>query len=172
MSRIILVTGGGRSGKSAFAESLLEGASGKVYIATAPCVDGEMRERIRAHRERRDGGGWHTIEEETDLVGALAHAAADGGQAVLIDCLTLWLNNMLYHKSPPPCDDTISNLIAAAQAFQGTVVMVLNEVGLGGVSENALTRRFCDLSGRCGQLVAAAADEVYFVVCGLPMRVK
>ena len=172
MNRIVLVTGGVRSGKSAFAESLLEGAAGKVYIATAPCLDEEMSERIRVHRERRDDNGWQTIEEERDLSGALAQAAVNGGQAVLIDCLTLWLNNILYHNSPPPSDSVISEFIESARAFPGTVVMVLNEVGLGGVSENALARRFCDLSGRCGQLIAAAADEVYFVVCGLPMRMK
>ena len=179
-NRLILVTGGARSGKSAFAEQLLtERAGNKAYLATAPVCDAEMAARVARHRERRAAGNWRTYEEECELERALAAAAADGADGLLLDCLTLWLNNLFFaaERAGRELDESgvaarCAELIPTLKRFPGTVVAVLNEVGSGLVPESALSRRFRDASGRCGQLVAAAADEVYWVVCGIPQRIK
>ena len=174
-NEIILVTGGMRSGKSRFAEQLLADRERKVYIATAEVLDDEMRARVAAHRARR-GDGWQTVETATDLAGALKQAAAieDGG--VLIDCLTMWLNNLFMANGGDLDDETaekeFGKLMDAAGKFHGTVVMVLNQVGDGIVPVNRMARRFCDVSGKCGQFAASYADRVYLVTCGIPMRLK
>lgn len=176
--RLVLVLGGCRSGKSAFAlRHAAELGSGGMFIATCPVLDDEMRERIRRHREERRGLDWDTVEEETDLAGALARCRPDG--VVLIDCLTLWVNNVMHHgdvAGKPPGEDDLAALSLrmadAALARRGTTVAVANEVGLGVVPDNPLARRFRDLAGRVNQTVAARADEVYFMVAGLPTRIK
>jgi adenosylcobinamide kinase/adenosylcobinamide-phosphate guanylyltransferase len=178
MSKIVLVTGGCRSGKSRFAQQMAE-ATGlqRLYIATAPVLDAEMEERITRHRQERAQRNWSTGEEALDLVRAFgAHAGFD---AVLCDCLTLWVNNLLYQaeqKRDTLGEDAMERLaqevVDAARHYPGTVIFVTNEVGLGIVPADALSRRFRDLAGRCNQVMAAAADEVYFVVSGLPLKIK
>ena len=176
MAHLILVTGGARSGKSSFAESLTDPFAGKrTYIATAPLLDEEMVQRVARHKELRAGKGWQTLEEEVDLCGALKKAQENGAQAILVDCLTLWINNLLYHDATL-CESRMAQItkefLAAADSFPGTLITVLNEVGMGLVPETALSRTFRDCSGRCGQLMAAHAQEVYLCVCSIPMQIK
>lgn len=174
MNKIILVTGGTRSGKSVFAEKCTEPAAGnRAYIATAHITDEEMARRVKAHQARRAGNGWMNIEEEYDLAAALGHAR--NKEAVLIDCLSVWINNLMFRDPAFSEDDMVrktERLIDALKAFPGTAVLVLNEVGQGIVPANELARRFRDCSGRCGQMIAAAADEVWYCVCGIPMKIK
>jgi adenosylcobinamide kinase/adenosylcobinamide-phosphate guanylyltransferase len=178
MSKIALVTGGCRSGKSRFAQQLAE-ATGlqRLYIATAPVLDVEMGERIIRHRQERGQRNWSTCEETLDLVRAFG--AHTGFDTVLCDCLTLWVNNLLYQseqKRNMLGEDDMARLaqevIDAARQYPGTVIFVTNEVGLGIVPADALSRRFRDMAGRCNQVMSAAADEVYFVVSGIPMKIK
>ncbi|HEY0524405.1 MAG TPA: bifunctional adenosylcobinamide kinase/adenosylcobinamide-phosphate guanylyltransferase [Stellaceae bacterium] len=171
---LTLVLGGARSGKSRHAESLVE-ASGlaRAYIATAQALDAEMAERIRHHRERRAGAGWTTIEAPLDLSGALATAARPG-RAVLVDCLTLWLTNVLL-RAEDGGGGVAAEIAALADRLprlEGPVVLVANEVGLGIVPDNALARAFRDHAGRLNQAVAAAAQRVVFVAAGLPLVLK
>ena len=166
-SRIILVTGGARSGKSALAERLAgQFDMPRIYIATATAGDKEMRERIARHREIR-GSGWRTVEESLDLAGALRRT--DGQGVRLVDCLTLWLSNSIRD------DDFAAEtgpLCATLAAQKSPVVLVTNELGLGIVPENALARRFRDAHGLMNQAVAATADQVWMSVSGLPLRLK
>jgi adenosylcobinamide kinase/adenosylcobinamide-phosphate guanylyltransferase len=165
---IILITGGARSGKSVRAEARATAFAGKpVYIATAEALDTEMRERIAKHRARR-GNEW--IEHETPLELVSAIQATDGGGARLVDCLTLWLSNLMHAERDWP-KETI-RLAETLRAQKSPVVLVSNEVGLGIVPDNALARQFRDAAGIMNQMIATAADEVEFVVAGLPMRVK
>jgi adenosylcobinamide kinase / adenosylcobinamide-phosphate guanylyltransferase len=165
---IILITGGARSGKSVRAETRAKAFAGKpVYIATAEALDGEMRERIAEHRARR-GGEW--IEHETPLELIPALSATDGGGARLIDCLTLWLSNLMHAERDWSKETT--QLAGMLHVQKSPVVLVSNEVGLGIVPDNALARRFRDAAGIMNQMIAQAADEVEFVVAGLPVRVK
>jgi len=165
---IILITGGARSGKSVRAETRALGFPGRpVYIATAEALDAEMRERIARHRARR-GADWLEREVPIDLVNALSET--DGGGARLVDCLTLWLSNLLHAgrdwaKEAQTLADALSHQKSA-------VVLVTNEVGLGIVPDNALARQFRDAAGILNQMIARVAHEVEFVVAGLPMRVK
>ena len=158
-----LVLGGARSGKSRHAESLFD-AVPRTYIATAQAFDEEMRARIATHRADRASAGWITVEEPLDLPAALGRAASP----VLVDCLTLWISNLLLADRPIPTAD----LEAVLAARTDRTVLVSNEVGLGIVPDNALARRFRDEAGRLHQRLAARADTVTFVVAGLPMRVK
>ncbi len=175
-NKIILVTGGVRSGKSRFAEELVLAADGPhFYIASAPVLDEEMARRVRRHRERRDTQSWTTIEEEIDLPGAIRLAAAGEAGAVLIDCLTLWINNLLYENSDlreEQMAHKTRELITALRVGPPVCVLVINEVGLGIIPDSPLSRRFVDLSGRCSQIIAAEADEVYFSVAGIAQRIK
>lgn len=165
---IIFVTGGARSGKSRLAEARARGFGGvPVYIATAEALDEEMAARIARHRAER-GPGWITREAPLDLPAALA--ATEGQGARLIDCLTLWLSNLLHHGHDWEAE--AERLTAALAAARSPVVLVSNEVGLGIVPENALARRFRDAAGIVNQKVAAVADEVILAVAGLPLRVK
>lgn len=160
---ISVVTGGARSGKSALAERLaLRHGRPRIYIATAEAFDEEMSARIRLHRERR-GEGWTTLEAPRDLAGALR--ATDGQGVRLVDCLTLWLSNCLGSADVP-------ELVAVLRGQRDPVVLVTNELGLGIVPDNALARRFRDEHGWMNQAVAEAAHEVWFAVCGQPLRVK
>jgi len=178
MARLILVTGGARSGKSDFALQLAQSLPGpRCFIATCPVVDSEMEERIVRHREERVGTEWQTVEEQTDI-GAVLRAHQDD-PVCLIDCLTLWVNNLLYlrEQSGKTFTDTEMRqhcdlLSEAVASHQGVVICVTNEVGMGIVPDNAAARVYRDLVGRCNRMLAAAATEVYLVSCGIPVRLK
>lgn len=168
-ARVTLVLGGARSGKSGHAEALVRALPQPwIYLATAEPGDGEMAERIRRHQADR-GPGWTTVEEPLDLPGAL-RTHAGPGRAVLVDCLTLWLSNLMFAERD--IDAATAGLLDALADTAGTVVLVSNEVGQGIVPDNALARAFRDHAGRMHQRVAAAADRVLFVVAGLPMTLK
>ena len=165
---IVLITGGARSGKSRRAESRAHACPGRpVYIATAEALDAEMEERIARHRARR-GNDWIEREVPLDLVQALTDT--DGGGARLVDCLTLWLSNLLHAGRNWSEEGAL--LTAALGRQRSPVILVTNEVGLGIVPDNALARSFRDAAGLLNQNVAAVADEVELVVAGLPMKVK
>tara|TARA_R110002126_G_scaffold201487_1_gene349102 strand:- start:17464 stop:17988 length:525 start_codon:yes stop_codon:yes gene_type:complete len=164
-----LVLGGARSGKSAFAERLIEDADLRpVYIATGRAFDGEMKERIRHHQDRR-GGAWKTVEAPLELIEALA-SEAGSDCALLVDCLTLWLTNLMMDDRD--IDAESRALVRHLKESEGTVVLVSNEVGMGIVPENRMAREFRDYAGRLHQMIAASADEVYLVAAGLPLRMK
>lgn len=164
---VSLVLGGVRSGKSRYAEGLIRCRPQPwTYIATAEGLDDEMRARIARHRADR-GAGWTTIEEPLALPDALkAHA----GAAVLVDCLTLWLTNLMI--AGRCAESAVDDLVSALAAVRGTVVLVSNEVGLGIVPDNELARAFRDEAGRMHQRVASVADRVVLMVAGLPLTVK
>ncbi|HLZ66648.1 MAG TPA: bifunctional adenosylcobinamide kinase/adenosylcobinamide-phosphate guanylyltransferase [Aliidongia sp.] len=169
LPRTTLVLGGARSGKSAFAERLIRDvATEATYLATAEAGDGEMAQRIARHQAAR-GPGWHTLEEPLDLVATLRRAGRPD-RPILVDCLTLWLSNLM-HAGRDIAAETAA-LAAAFGELAGPVVLVSNEVGQGIVPDNALARAFRDHAGRLHQAVAAAADQVVFVVAGLPMVLK
>ena len=170
MSKVILITGGQRSGKSDYAEQMaLSLSENPVYMATARVWDEEFLERVKRHQERR-GPQWTNIEEpmylsEHDLQ----------GRVVMVDCITLWLTNF-YFLQP---DNDIDNALADAKAEfdrlilqDATFIFVTNEIGCGGVSENAAQRRFTDLQGWMNQYVAERADEVVLMVSGIPVKIK
>ena len=169
LPRLTLVLGGARSGKSQFAERLVESQAGAcIYVATAEARDTEMAQRIADHRARR-GDRWRTVEAPLDLIAALRdNAAAD--RAVLVDCLTLWLANLI--DAGRDVDAETAALTEALPALAGPVVMVANEVGLGIVPDNALARAFRDAAGRLNQAIAAAAQSVVFIAAGLPLHLK
>ena len=164
---LTLVLGGARSGKSRQAEALVTSLPAPwIYIATAEAHDAEMAERIAAHRATR-APGWRTVEAPLDLAAALAGA---GARPVLVDCLTLWLTNLLLagHDIAAAQD----GLLTALARREAPTVLVGNEVGLGIVPDNALARAFRDAAGRLHQVLAARADRVLFMVAGLAMTVK
>ena len=164
---LALVLGGARSGKSRFAEGLLaRHAPPWLYVATAEAGDAEMVTRIAAHKARR-GTDWMTREAPRDLAGALAEP---GDRPVLVDCLTLWLSNLMLADAA--VDAEIVRLEQALEQARAPVVLVANEVGSGIVPDNALARRFRDLQGQLNQRLAARADRVVLVVAGLPLFVK
>ena len=173
MRRIILITGGERSGKSTYAEKLaLSLSPTPVYIATAHPWDEEFRERIRRHQERR-GPQWTNIEEERELS---RHRLE--GRVVLVDCLTLWATNFFFSgkdEELPDVDQVLSELKAEFDRFtcqQATFILVTNEIGMGGVSANAIQRRFTDLMGWLNQYAAQQADEVVLMVSGIGVTIK
>jgi adenosylcobinamide kinase/adenosylcobinamide-phosphate guanylyltransferase len=164
-----LVLGGARSGKSAFAEKLI-GDSGlaRIYLATATAGDDEMSARIRQHKSRR-GDGWTTIEEPLALVDALTRESAHG-RAVLVDCLTLWLSNLMFAGRDPEIEARrLTRFLGVARY---PIVFVSNEVGMGLVPETPLGRDFRDAQGRLNQIVAAAVPQVAFIAAGLPLWLK
>ena len=169
--RNILVLGGARSGKSAYALELATSSSkDKLFIATAEALDGEMRARIEKHKADR-GSAWTTVEEPTDIIEVIAkNKEAD---LILIDCVTLWLTNLM-EKGLTYADilKEVSWLSSAIKETAGTVIIVSNEVGQSIVSENPLGRKFTDLSGRANQMLAEAVDEVYFITAGLATKLK
>lgn len=179
MAKIILITGGARSGKSSYALELAESISPKrLFVATCPTIDSEMSDRVERHKLERSGRGWATIEREIDLTSILLREA-DGFDVVLIDCITLWVNNILFagEGQSPPLDDHhigehCNQWLAAASSFAGTVICVTNEVGLGIVPDNALSRKYRDLVGTCNQLIGRKASEVILVSCGIPLFIK
>ena len=167
-ARATLVLGGARSGKSTHAEALIAatGAPAAVYIATAAAGDGEMAARIAAHRARR-GPAWTTLEAPLDLPAAIGTA---GGRPALVDCLTLWVSNLMHAgRDVAAAGEALCAALASAAA---PVVLVSNEVGLGIVPDNALARAFRDEAGRLNQRVAACCARVVFVAAGLPLTLK
>lgn len=168
LAPVTLVLGGARSGKSRFAEGLVAAAARRpVYVATASAGDAEMAARIAVHRARR-GAEWITVEEPLRLADALATLDADA--AALVDCLTLWLANLM--EAGLDVDAERRALTAALRRLPAPAVLVSSEVGQGIVPDNAAARRFRDAAGLLHQDVAAVADRVYFVVAGLPQRLK
>lgn len=165
--KLTLVLGGARSGKSRYAEGLIAALPPPwVYVATAQAQDHEMAARIRTHRARR-GPSWHTIEAPRDLAAALA---AREEAPALVDCLTLWLSNLMLAEADIGAEiDELEKSLAAAKS---PVVLVANEVGSGIVPDNVLGRRFRDLQGLLNQRIAASADRVVLMVAGLPLAVK
>lgn len=164
-----LVIGGARSGKSAFAENLvLKSRLERIYVATCAAYDKEMEERIARHRDQR-GGGWKTIEETRDLSGVLRLEAAPN-RAVLVDCLTLWLSNLMFEEADIEAET--DKLLEALRESSGPVVLVSNEVGAGIVPENALARRFRDAQGRLNRRIAEVANQVVLIAAGLPLLMK
>ncbi len=169
LAPVTLVLGGARSGKSAHGEALIGASSKKpVYMATAEAGDGEMAERIARHQERRTEA-WRTVEVPLDLTGALVSEAAPD-TAVLVDCLTLWLSNLL--QAGRDIEAEINSLADILPSLRGPVVFVSNEVGLGIVPGNAAARAFRDHAGRLHQAIAAQAQSVVLVVAGQPMMIK
>jgi adenosylcobinamide kinase / adenosylcobinamide-phosphate guanylyltransferase len=166
---VTLVLGGARSGKSLYAERLVEGsAASGTYCATAEAGDAEMAERIAEHRARR-GAFWRTVEAPLMLARAIA-TEAECGRPLLVDCLTLWLSNVLL--AGKPLDEESRMLCSALREAAGPVVLVSNEVGMGLVPETPLGRQFRDAAGRLNQQVAALADRVVFIAAGLPLVLK
>ncbi len=164
MKKIILITGGQRSGKSSYAEQLaLSLSENPVYMATAHIWDEEFAERVRRHQERR-GPEWTNIEEERILS---RHALQ--GRVVLVDCCTLWLTNFLSEESPL---EEVCAEFDRLTSQDATFLFVTNEIGLGGVSSNDLQRRFTDLLGWFNQYIAKRADEVILMVSGIPVTIK
>ena len=168
MKKVILITGGARSGKSRYAEQLaLSLSKNPVYVATAHVWDEEFRERVKKHQERR-GPEWTNIEEEMllsrhDLTGRVA----------VIDCITLWCTNYFFQMHD--VDASLEALKAEFDKFtakDATYIFVTNEIGMGGVSDNAVQRKFTDLQGWMNQYVASKADEVIMMVSGIPVKVK
>ena len=175
MRRIILITGGQRSGKSQQAEQLaLSLSPNPVYVATAHIWDEEFRERVRRHQERR-GSQWTNIEEERELS---RHDLT--GRVAVIDCITLWCTNFFFERNKPDWEQpSVDKALEALQkefdqftAQDATFIFVTNEIGSGGVSTDAIQRRFTDLEGWMNQYVATKADEVILMVSGIPVRIK
>ncbi|OWV77960.1 adenosylcobinamide kinase/adenosylcobinamide phosphate guanyltransferase [Rhizobium sp. R634] len=169
LSNSTLVLGGARSGKSRFAENLIT-SSGleRHYIATGRAWDDEMQARIDQHKADR-GGSWTTHEEPLDLAERLK--AIDGaGRAIIVDCLTLWLTNLMMEGRDIALQ--AAALAAWLPQAKAKLVIVSNEVGLGIVPENRMAREFRDHAGRLHQMIAAKADEVYFIAAGLPLKMK
>ena len=168
MAFSLLITGGARSGKSAFAEQrVAEFGAPLVYIATAEAFDSEMKDRIALHQARR-GNDWQTVHVPLNLPQALWET--DGKGACLVDCLTIWLNNLMFAERETAT--AADQLVSAIAARSDPVVLVTNEVGGGIVPENALARRFRDQAGRMNQIIANAVDEVYVSISGIPVRIK
>lgn len=177
MSKTIFITGGARSGKSAFAEKLaLMFPAPLCYLATAQALDIEMDERIIKHRQRR-GDVWSTVEEPLLMCETLT-GLGDRYNAVLVDCVTLWLTNLLfkYEESGESIEDLVlgevRQLAGLLPTLSTPVILVSNEVGMGIVPENRLGRIFRDIAGQANQLIAAAADEAWLVASGIPIRLK
>ena len=167
----ILITGGARSGKSSYAEQRArELGPRRLYIATAEAKDEEMRQRIEEHKRRR-GDEWVTIEEPVELAEALLAQRAQTDCA-LVDCLTLWISNLLLQYDRRFVEEKVGQLVETASRLDFHLVFVTNEVGSGIVPDNPLARQFRDLSGWANQRIAAAANEVLLVVAGIPMIVK
>lgn len=173
MAHITFILGGCRSGKSGLALRTAEAAAAeqRVFIATAVPFDAEMQDRARRHQKER-GAGWITLEVPLALPEALAeHSRED--RVILVDCLTLWISNLLLERADPAAvESRIAELVRAVQACAGPVILVSNEVGLGVVPDSQLGRQFRDLSGMANQAVAAAADEVIMTVAGIPVVIK
>ncbi|GMA99415.1 bifunctional adenosylcobinamide kinase/adenosylcobinamide-phosphate guanylyltransferase [Pelosinus sp. IPA-1] len=177
--KIVLITGGARSGKSLFAEQYAAAQTDKVaYIATAQVYDQEMQTRVTLHRQRRPDT-WQTFEAPYDADQILQEAAKQAN-VILFDCLTLYTSNLLLSPNTPTNPEEtyqyimkqIEKLVISSRASQATVLFVTNEVGMGIVPDNALARQYRDIAGMVNQKMAAHADEVYLVISGLPVEIK
>ena len=168
MKKVILITGGARSGKSRYAEELaLSLSKNPVYVATAYVWDEEFRERVKKHQERR-GPEWTNIEEEKQL-----SKLNLTGRVAVIDCITLWCTNFFFElQNVDKALDDLKREFNQFTAHDATYIFVTNEIGMGGVSENAVQRKFTDLQGWMNQYVASQADEVILMVSGIPVKVK
>lgn len=185
MSKLILVTGGARSGKSTFAENLAKELGDNVlYVATAQQTDDEMKQRIEKHRERRPAS-WETFEGYKNLDVSLYNIIEDKS-AVLLDCITIMVTNLMLQETfewdrltrekveeiEYDIQHQIERLISLSKMTKVPFILVTNEVGLGVVPPSVMGRDFRDIAGRINQLLAKAADEVYFCVSGIPMKIK
>lgn len=175
MKKIILITGGQRSGKSMYAEQLaLSMTNHPIYLATAHIWDDEFRQRVARHQERR-GSNWTNIEEEKYLSRHYIY-----NKVCVIDCITLWCTNFFYDKDrevseQPSVADALRAIEKEFDKFtnqEATFIFVTNEIGSGGVSDNAIQRRFTDMEGWMNQYVASKADEVILMVSGIPVKIK
>jgi len=175
---LVLITGGCRSGKSDLAQQMAEKHPGpRLFLATCPCLDAEMEERISKHKEMRAGRGWQCVEEEIHLDHIIAGAGAN--TTIVVDCLTLWISNLLHAAEQAGSQLSEADIILlcerladSATAHQGLVIMVTGEVGLGIVPENQQARLYRDLVGRCNRIMASHAAQVFFISCGLPIKLK
>lgn len=173
MAKIVYITGGARSGKSNYAQQLAERQRGKLlYIAPARVEDAEMAARIESHQEAR-GDRWQLLEEPLWLVEKLPDAAAGKG-ALLFDCVTLWLSNLFFHfkEKQGPILAEVDRLVELGWQLEEPFYLVSNELGSGIVPDNPLARKFRDLAGIVNQRLAAASDEAWLVVSGLPVQLK
>lgn len=168
ITQSFLILGGARSGKTRHALSIAERQPKRIYLATAEAWDDEMRERIALHQEERDQT-WLTVEEPLDVAGALIANDAPG-QSIVVDCLALWLSNLMHAERS--IDEQVARLIDVLDGRQSTIVFVSNEVGLGIVPENALARAFRDAQGRLNQQIASAVSDVNFIAAGLALNMK
>jgi len=171
-SKKILITGGVKSGKSSFALDYCNKLEGKkIFIATAKRTDAAMIKKIKRHQEER-GGMFETLEEPLYLADALSRCQTT--DFVLIDCLTLWVNNLLYHfeDNPPLMKKEINLFLDTLDNYNGQLCIVTNEVGLGIIPENALAQTYMDLLGRINQLTAQSCNEVIMMISGIPQWVK
>ena len=169
LRRLTLVLGGVRSGKSRHAERLVLGSGlARAYVATAEALDAEMAKRIAQHRARR-GASWRTIEEPLELL-AVLHKECRPDRAVLVDCLTLWLTNLMVAQRPVRTE--MARLVERLPSLPGALVLVSNEVGLGVVPTDAMARAFIDHAGWLHQRIAEQADVVVFMAAGLPLNLK
>lgn len=170
-SKLIFVLGGARSGKSSFALQQGKGKTPRAFVATGEPFDQEMAARIRKHQQSR-GKGWVTKEIPTDLADWLEYEGAEY-PIVVVDCLTLWLNNLLRNKvRTSRVLSHVRKLLKVIRACPTQVVVVSNELGMGLVPGDSVSREFRDVAGRMNQLVAVKADEVHFLVSGIPLRMK
>ena len=173
MARIVYITGGARSGKSSYAQKRAEEHDGSLlYVATAEVRDDEMADRVEKHQLAR-GDRWQSLEEPVALAEKVP-AAAGNCSAVLVDCLTLWLSNLLeiHGEDHGKTTEVAAELLRALGELNGTIYIVSNEVGSGIVPENRLARVFRDLAGQVNQQFAEAADEAWLVVSGMPLKLK
>ncbi len=178
MAGIILITGGTRSGKSEYARKRAEILPGaRAFVATSLPIDEEMIRRIKRHQQERLKADWHTIEEPFELAETIQ--TAQRFDVFLVDCLTLWISNLMYrahqqerYLSEEDMEGKANELLRACSTIQGTVIFVTNEVGAGIVPENDVSRHYRDLVGRCNQVMASGANEVTLVACGLPLNLK
>lgn len=181
MAKVILVSGGCRSGKSHFALNMALRCPGvRYFIATCPKVDEEMDRRISLHQKERERDQWQTIEEELNIHPVFKTLESQNERVVIVDCLTLWINNWMYRNRMDRNklteveirEKSIELVQSAKHCFPGQVFFVTSEVGLGLVPETQEGRLFRDLLGSTNQIIAAAAEEVYFLVSGIPIKIK
>jgi adenosylcobinamide kinase/adenosylcobinamide-phosphate guanylyltransferase len=185
MGKMIFVTGGARSGKSAFAENMLKGERNVLYIATATAFDDEMKERIKLHKARRDPS-WTTLEAYRDLGRRLKQFPGVKG-SVMLDCITVMISSLMFADTLTDWEKAgtdlmnnteknvlkeINEFVSSTRDFSGRVVIVSNEIGMGIVPATPLSRCFRDIAGKANQNLAAASDEVYLVVSGIPVKIK
>ena len=169
--KLILVLGGARSGKSSWALHFTEARyKSFLFLATARSLDDEMAERIRLHKLSR-GPDWELVEEPIEIADALKTRCGHV-EAVLIDCLTVWLSNVMFEKGVESLDAYRDDLLTTLSVREQNIIVVSNELGMGIVPENSIGRKFRDLSGQCNQQIAAIADTVVFMTAGLPMVLK